>query len=99
MSDYIMLPSPRISMRVDPWPFVEGGHATRACPVCGHWWRPWTGSRLPCHAECLFDDDAVTRIKSVRDRFRSDMELAEALGLTYGVLRGVLGMRRGTLCP
>jgi hypothetical protein len=45
---------PRIPMRDEPWP-ASGDW--RPCPVCKAGWRPWRGSRLPCHASCLYRPD------------------------------------------
>lgn len=85
----MILPEPRLPLRTEPWP-VGANHA--ACPVCSLPWRPFAGSRLPCHARCLFDDRAREVLKEVASSgsYRTQGDLASDLGVSVDVLRVVL---------
>ena len=74
----------RLPLRDKPWPL--GLHEPRGCPVCGGYWKPWAGSRLPCHARCLFTDDARAVVRSDP---RCDAEIARHYGVTMSVVRAV----------
>lgn len=88
-----VLPEPRLPLLAEPWPL--GAHASRPCPVCSRTWIPFAGSRLPCHAHCLFDAVAREHLAQVyaSGAYRTQQDLADDLGVTLGVLRSVLERR------
>lgn len=72
-------------------PFEEPGGWTD-CPVCGGRWRAATGSRLRCHARCLFtpeDQDRLLDYSEPPDP-HSISEIAEETGLKVGIVRATL---------
>ena len=83
------LPEPRLPLRTEPWP-VGAHHET--CPVCSLPWRPFVGSRLPCHARCLFDTVARDHLVEIASSgaYRTQLDLASDLGVSIGILRAVL---------
>lgn len=74
-------------------PRAMGKHPSRPCAVCGELWRPWAGSRLPCHARCLFTDEgrrellALFRDETVLGGYAA---LAKHFGVSASVIRSVL---------
>jgi hypothetical protein len=79
----------RLPMREEPWP--QGSNAARPCPICGKHWRPWAGSRLPCHAKCLYEPATLRMITeevlSLADGMRT---IARRMGLSYESLRSIV---------
>ena len=72
----------RHRLRAEPWPPGESGW--RRCAVCDEPWRPWAGSRLPCHARCFLSPEEQESLLDERARIA---EQAERLGVTIGVIR------------
>ncbi len=71
-----------------PEPLAGTGDFQR-CSVCDGYWRPWAGSRLPCHARCLYsevDQDELLRICEVPSFEYSVSDVARHLGVTLGIL-------------
>lgn len=62
----------------------------RLCPVCGKFWRPWSGSLLPCHARCLWTQPAAVAL--VYDT-RPITVLAQDVGVSIATVRA--GIRQG----
>lgn len=87
--------APRLPMRTEPWPRAT---PARDCPVCGTWWRPWTGSLLPCHTRCLFsreDRRTIARTALARDgRPRRLADMAREYGITESILRSLMDEER-----
>lgn len=85
-------PALLVPLREAPWE-AQGGWL--ACPVCSKPWRPWAGSRLQCHARCLYSEaDAATIAFADRSGlFKTQIELAARLGISVGVLRAVVRNR------
>lgn len=77
-----------MSMRAQAWPI--GASAWRTCPVCNDKWRPWAGSRLPCHAKCLWTP--VGALALFNDS-RNEKQLMTDLGVTISIVRA--GKRAG----
>jgi hypothetical protein len=83
----------RLPMRTEPWP--RGSNAARPCPVCGKRWVPWAGSRLPCHAACLYDEPTKSLIRrEVLASTDSVRTIARRMGLSYKTLQGLIASRR-----
>lgn len=76
------MPAFRYPLRAKP--FDDGDHQPDRCPVCGEAWTPRAGSRLQCHAACLFTPEALAHIASAD---KTETELADAYGVTRGVVR------------
>jgi hypothetical protein len=72
------------------------------CPRCGKAWIKWAGSKLPCHARCLFTPELQDDIYQLRQRFvrLTADRLAADLGVPIGVIRVALteGARRDGKC-
>lgn len=81
-----------LPMRLEPWPPRT---PARTCPICGTWWRPWTGSFLPCHASCLFspEDKRTIRRRALTEMRALDVVAAE-LGVPTSVVRAILDYGR-----
>lgn len=59
--------------------------------MCGERWQPWVGSRLPCHAACLFDDDDLVAIRRAWLSGRTNfVVIAKAIGISPQSLRSLL---------
>lgn len=76
-------------MLLTPWGRFE---PTRPCPICGQPWSPWVGSRLPCHARCLLDDEAKLALMDLiaTDPRATLTAVAEAMGISISALRSAL---------
>lgn len=85
------IPTTRLPMRAEPWQSSE----RQVCPVCGGTWRPWVGSRLPCHARCLFDDENLGYFLEIAARPKVAIaELARHQGISLATARAII--RYGT---
>lgn len=72
----------RMALRDTPWPSTG---QFIACPVCGESWRPWCGSRLPCHAKCVLTEAAQD---ALLDEYGvTQAEQAALLGVSVPVIR------------
>lgn len=80
--------TPVLPLRKVPWP--RGDQEQRSCPVCKMPWTPWAGSRLFCHARCLFSE--LDR-QLMRSDIRTDKEIAKELGVSRAVIRGIRRVR------
>lgn len=92
------LPKPQLPLRAEPLPLRR--HDTIPCPICGQAWQPFGGTRLPCHARCLYDEAGQDVILELSEGGAGDKNLVRALGVTHSVLRATLKAalaRRGTL--
>lgn len=79
----VVVSQPR--MREEPWP---PGTSLTTCPACGRSWRPFVGSRLPCHAGCLWTPADRSRIRSILfETTIQAMKVAEQLGVSISVVR------------
>lgn len=67
-------------------PHGKGLHEEHACPVCNKPFVPWCGTRLQCHAKCLFEND---EIKDIQSDPRTDKMVAEKYGVTNWIIRSV----------
>lgn len=74
----------RIPLLETPRP--KGMHEEILCPICGKKWKPWAGSRLPCHSRCLFTEDAV---KAIRASPKANSVIAKSLGVSYSVIQSI----------
>ena len=84
----------RMQLREEPWP--AGTHTYRPCPICGNPWRPFAFSYLPCHAKCVFTDEAVDLLRAHYDDPTTRMgDFADDFGVTPGVIRATLHSRCG----
>lgn len=77
----------RVPLLPAPWP---PGAPASACMFCGGYWKPWPGSRLPCHARCIWSPEGALALAT---DLRTDRELAAAIGTTISVVRA--GRRAG----
>lgn len=96
MSTIVVEPAPGIALVLTPrMPLLkvprEASVPATSCPVCGRRWAPWRGSRLQCHAACLFDDDDLLRIRRAWLNSKTDfVKLAKAIGISAQSMRSLL---------
>ena len=90
MSDPQLL---RLPMRDTPWP--PGDNGVTECPICGAYWAPWAGSRLPCHGRCLLTKDGGLVCRRLWRGDTPFYAIAAELGVPPGVVRGTLWHRFG----
>lgn len=86
LDDRLQSIRPTIPLRDDP---TVGQGEFQQCPVCDGPWRPWAGSRLPCHARCLYapaDQDALLAICEAPAVDYTLSDVSAALGVTPGIL-------------
>lgn len=82
----------KIPLRAKPWTKDEAKGAGRlACPVCKESWTPTTGSKLSCHAKCLFSAEALVHILKSPD---THAEIASRYGVTDSVIRSAIKVAR-----
>lgn len=95
----IYLPEPIVPLRSTPWPASSNGYPWETCRICGLPWRKVPMSRLEAHALCIYrpEDREAIRALSSAGVFRTDHELAAALGITTGILRAILTESRREL--
>jgi len=77
-----------LPMRDEPWPV--GQHQSRPCPICGKSWTPWAGSKLPCHAACLFTPQERQAIRAVS---MTQTEIARAWSVSPSTIRSILNTK------
>jgi hypothetical protein len=83
---------PKVKLRAEPWTLANGGGTWQACPCCVKRWRPFVGSRLPCHAKCLYTAEDKAKIRELYQASSiTEKKLAELLGITPAMVRAVLG--------
>jgi len=81
MADHLRLP-----LRTRPWP---GDVGWVPCPVCSRKWRPWAGSILPCHAQCLMTEEGKALLRKDANGSVTQRELAERYGITVPIVRAL----------
>jgi hypothetical protein len=81
----------RLPLRTDPWPVPREGRAAKECPICGMPWRPWKGSRLPCHGRCLLNESGIAQVMHLwKTSPGSLIQIAEKLGVPASVVSATL---------
>ena len=81
-----------MDMRTKPW---QGPSDFRPCPVCKKSWRPWHGSRLPCHAKCYLTDAGVDLLAALWRTQMTIAGIAATLEVPNSVINASLQNRLG----
>jgi hypothetical protein len=79
----------RLPLLKEPRP--PGKAPERPCPICGERWRPAAGRVLPCHARCLFHEQAQDDILDGPD---GPVVVARHLGVPVKVIDAAMTAAR-----